>query len=213
MANKAKQVVEFATQETAISSLKDGAFKQAAAAKTLEDVAQYAIAHISGFPENVPDEAKDELYEGYRLKFDGLHPAKMYAVINDHIVEATQDHINAKNVEKMEIGVAYALSYTAQEYGKLANSRPELYKLVKPIREKCSTYCSNRLNDLKRAAKKILSEGQDRKRETLFFKESMDKVFETQEKSVKVKQDRKDATADLAKYRLAVKAFWDTYNR
>lgn len=213
MAKKAAQAVEFATQET-FTSLKDSAFKQAAAAQTLESVARFAIAQIKGFPEDVPTEAKDELYDGYRMKFDALNPAVIYAVISDHLVQATPEHMAADNVEKISIGVAYAFSYTSQEYGKLANTRPSLYKVIKEVREKCSTYCSNRLGDLKRAAKKILSEGQTKTRETLYFKESMEKMFSMQEKSVKVKQDRqKDATADLAKYRLAVKAFWDTYNK
>jgi hypothetical protein len=40
----------------------------------------------------------------------------------------------------------------------------------------------------------------------------MTKVFETQGKSVKVKQDRGDTTADALKYKTAVKAFWTAYN-
>ena len=35
---------------------------------------------------------------------------------------------------------------------------------MKTIREKTSTYCSNRLGDLKRAANKILNEGKERNR-------------------------------------------------
>ena len=148
MAKSAAKAVESATQGS-FTSLKDSAFQQAGAAKTLEDVARYALTQIKDFPKEVPTEAKDSLYEGYRMKFDALQPAVMYAVINDHYVRATPEHIKAANVEKVEIGVPYAYSYSAQEFGKLANTNPALHALVKSIREKCSTYCSNRLGDLK----------------------------------------------------------------
>lgn len=144
---------------TEFKSLKDGAFQQAGAAQTLEDVARFVLMKIPGFPKDIPAEGKDELYEGYRMKYDTLKPKKTYAVINDHLVLATDEHIKAKNVEKIEVGVAFAYSFSSQEFGKLANTRPSLHAVVKEIREGCSTYCSNRLGDLKRAATRILKEG------------------------------------------------------
>ena len=163
MAKSAAKAVESATQGS-FTSLKDSAFQQAGAHQTLESVARYALSQIKDFPKEVPTEAKDALYEGYRMKFNALQPAVLYAVINDHYVRATPEHIKAENVEKVEIGVPYAYSYSAQEFGKLANTNPALHALIKEIREKCSTYCSNRLGDLKRAANKILNEGKERNR-------------------------------------------------
>jgi hypothetical protein len=163
MAKSAAKAVESATQ-VSFTSLKDSAFQQAGAHQTLESVARYALTQIKDFPKEVPTEAKDALYEGYRLKFNALQPAIMYAVINGHYVLASQEHIKADNVEKVEIGIPYAYSYSAQEFGKLANTNPALHALVKTIREKTSTYCSNRLGDLKRAANKILNEGKERNR-------------------------------------------------
>jgi len=163
MAKSAAKVVESATQ-VSFTSLKDSAFQQAGAHQTLESVARYALTQIKDFPKEVPTEAKDSLYEGYRMKFDALQPAVMYAVINGHYVRATQEHVAADNVEKVNIGVPYAYSYSAQEFGKLANTNPALHALIKEIREKCSTYCSNRLGDLKRAATRILNEGRERQR-------------------------------------------------
>jgi hypothetical protein len=154
------QAVESATQ-VSFSSLKDSAFQQAGAAKTLEDVARYVLGKVKDFPKEISTEAKDELYDGYRMKFNLLKPEVMYAVINDHYVIATPEHAKNDKVEKVNIGVPYAYSYSAQEFGKLANTNPALHALIKEIREKCSTYCSNRLGDLKRAASKILKEGQE----------------------------------------------------
>ena len=90
------------------TSLKDSAYQQAGAHQTLESVARFVLSEVADFPAQVPVEAKDSLYEGYRMKFDTLQPATMYAVISGHYVLATQEHITTKAVEKVEIGVAYA---------------------------------------------------------------------------------------------------------
>ena len=105
-----KTEVSLDTTTNTFASLKDGAFQQAGAAQTLESFARFTLAKIAGFPKDVPAEAKDELYDGYRMKFDAINPAVTYAVINDHYVLATEEHKANKSVEKVEIGVAHAFS-------------------------------------------------------------------------------------------------------
>ena len=214
MATKAAKAVESATQ-VSFTSLKDSAFQQAGAHQTLESVAHYVLAHVKDFPKEVSTEAKDALYEGYRMKFDALKPAVMYAVINGHYVLATEEHKAAKNVEKVEIGIPYAYSYSAQEFGKLANTNPALHALVKEIREKTSTYCSNRLGDLKRAATRILNDGQDRKRTAnKDFAEFIDEWFkETAPTRLKSASSRRDATADDKRFNEAKVAFMVIWKR
>lgn len=213
MAKSAKTAAAF-TQTPSFTSLKDSAFQQAGAAQTLESVARYAIEKIAGFPADIPSEAKDELYEGYRMKFDALNPKVTYAVVNDHYIRATQEHMDAKNVEKIEIGVAYAFSYSSQEFGKLANTRPALHALIKEVREKCSTYCSNRLGDLKRAARKILSEGQPRQRSAnKDFAEWVEIFFkDTAPTRLKSAAARGDSTADQKRWNEAKVAFMVKWN-
>ena len=196
------------------ASLKDGAFQQAGADSTLESFAKYAIEKIAGFPEEVPSEAKDELYEGYRMRFDQLNPKKTYAVIDGHYVRATEDHLMTANVEKIEIGVAYAYSYSSQEFGKLAQERPALHALVKMVREKCSTYCSNRLGDLKRRAKRILNEGKERTRTAnKNFEEFVEEWFkETAPTRLKGAKARSDATANEKRFNDAKVAFMVKWN-
>ena len=208
MASKASKVVEFATQP-AFTSLKDSAFQQAGAYQTLESVARFALAEIKDFPKEVPTEAKDALYEGYRMKFDQLQPSVCYAVINGHYVLATQEHIKTENVEKVNIGVPYAYSYSAQEFGKLANTNPALHALVKGIREKCSTYCSNRLGDLKRAATKLLNEGKERQRGVnKDFAEFVEAWFkDTAPDRLKSAKNRGDSSADDKRFNEAKVAF------
>jgi len=196
---------------TTFTSLKDLGYQQAKTGDTLETQAQYAIDKIAGFPADVPAEARAELYEGYRLRCADNKPPVTYAVIDGHYVLATEEHIKNKKVEKIEVGVAYAFSYTSQEFGKLANTNPALHGLLKQWRDDVADYCSNRLGDLKSKAKKILNKGQASSRTTLDFSQSMTNVFTTQEKSVKVKQAKGDTTADPAKFKIAVTAFWKAY--
>ena len=198
-----------------ISSLKDLGYQQAKTGDSLETQAQFALDNITGFPEDVPSEAKDALYDGYRMRYSERNPATMYAVVNDHYVLATPEQVQNKKVEKVEMGVAYAFSYSSQEFGKLKNTNPALHGIIKTIRDDVADYCSNRLGDLSRACKRILAKrnGTTVSRKTLDFAESMTNVFNAQEKSVKVKEAKRDTTANSAKYALAVKAFWLTYNK
>ena len=196
-----------------ISSLKDLGYQQAKTGDSLETQAQFALENIKGFPDDVPSEARESLYDGYRMRYSERKPAVMYAVINDHYVIATPEQVQNKKIEKIEIGVSYAFAYSSQEFGKLKNTNPALHGIIKSVRDDVSDYCSNRLGDLRRAAKKLTAKKDGATRTTLDFAQSMLKAFEAQEKSVKVKQAKGDTTANSAKFALAVKAFWTTYNK
>ena len=147
-----------------IKDLEDLGYQQAGNFDASQRMAQFAMAQIAGFPDEVPSEAKDKLYAGYRKRFSQNNPAKVYAVINGHYVLATQEHLDNPKVEKSNIGVEFAFSFTSQEFGKLSGHNPALHTVVKEIRERTSTYCSNRLSDLKRAVRKLMNNGKDRKR-------------------------------------------------
>ena len=194
------------------ASLRDMGYQQAKTGDNLTTQAQFAIDSIMGFPADIPAEAKSELYAGYQLRYNENHPAETYAVINGHYVKATDEQVKNKKVEKVEIGVAYAFSYSSQEFGKLANTNPALHAIVKKWRSDVSDYCSNRLGDLKRAATKLLNKGKTTQRQTLDFAESAKKVFDQLGNSVKVKAGRGDTTADPVKFKQAVDAFWKTYS-
>ena len=195
------------------SSLRDLGYQQAGTGDSLDSQAEYALANITGFPEDVPSEAKDALYDGYRMRYSERKPATMYAVINDHYVLATPEQVQNKKIEKIDVGVAYAFAYSSQEFGKLKNTNPALHSIIKVIRDDVADYCSNRLGDLKRSAKRLINKSDGSSRTTLDFAQSMLKAFEAQEKSVKVKQAKGDTTANSAKFTLAVKSFWMTYNK
>ena len=209
---KAKASVD--TSTSTFTSLKDLGYQQAGNFEKSISMAQYALDNIVGFPTDVPTESKDALYEGYRMKFNELQPAKVFAVINDHYVLATQEHMDAKNVEKIEVGVAYAYSYSSQEFGKLANTNPALHGLIKAVREKCSTYCSNRLSDLKRAAKNILNKDKSRDRTANkdFAEFVADWFKDTAPTRLKSAEARRDSTADSKRFNEAKVAFMVKWN-
>lgn len=192
-------------------SLRDMGYAQAKTGDSLAEQAQFALDNIPSFPADIPAEARAELYSGYQLRFNENRPPVTYAVINGHYTLATGEQLSNTKVEKIDVGVAYAFSYSSQEFGKLASTNPALHGLLKKWRDDVNDYCSNRLGDLKRAATKLLNAGKTQQRQTHDFVESMTKLFEAQAKSVKVKAGRGDSTASEAKYKLAVAAFWKAY--
>lgn len=196
------------TVDVQFKDLEDLGYQQAGTFETSVQQAQYAIAQIPGFPEEVSDEARTKLYTGYRRRFGQKNPAVVYAIINDHYVLATQEHIANNAVQKANIGVDYAYSFSQQEFGKLANTNPALHKLIKDIRDKTSTYCSNRLGDLKRSARKILDAGKERKRSSnKNFSEFVDAFFDDARTRLTSAKSRGDKTADEARFNKAVVAF------
>ena len=195
------------------SGLSDLGYKQAKIGDSLTQTAKYALEKISGFPEEISPEAKSELYSGYFKRYSENNPPVMYAVINGHYVRATVEHIDNKAVEKIAVGVDYAFALTAQEFGKLKNTEPEKHGLIAKVRDAAQTYASNRLGDLKRAAKKLIApNGAARTRTTMDFVQSVQKALDYFEGSVKVKAAKGDTTANIVQFRVARDAFWKAYN-
>ena len=191
-----------------ITSLEDAGFVQAGAHEVADQVAHFVMAQVPNFPDEIPAETKDALYKGYRRKFALLKSTELYAVVGDHLIKASPDQIENPKVEKIEIGVDYAFSYTSQEFGKLRGERPALHAIVGDIREKASTYCSNRLSDLKRAVRKIKNKGKERQRvANKNFAEYVEKFFEDSLDRIKSAQARGDSTANLDRFNKAKVAF------
>ena len=187
-------------------------FAQAGTGDALTSHAQKAISLIVGFPETVTDEARADLYVGYRKRWDSNHPAKLYAVIDGNYVEATADMVKNKKVEKVEIGMHHIFSYTQQEFGKLKLIQPALYSVMQPIRGEINDYCSGALGDLKKKARDIIKKKNPTPRApNLDFSDwLMDKekgVIPAMREKCKNSKRRGDATADEARLNEAIIAF------
>ena len=198
-----------------ISSLKDGAYKQALANDRMRGVARFVMEKCKAFPESVPDEVKAELYAGYQLRFNEVNKADRYAIVNDHylLIDGSNTALEDEK-EKVVIGTDYAMSFSQQQYGKLKNENPYLHAIIKQWRDRVNTYCSNRLGDLKRQARTILNEGKTRERSaTADFAHRLDEVF----KDLRIKcdnaQKRGDETADKKKFDLARSAFMTAWSK
>jgi hypothetical protein len=212
MATKAQAVP--VTNEQ-ITSLKDGAYKQALANDRMRSVARYVLDQSKGFPETVADEVKEQLYDGYRLRFNEVNRPQTYAVVNDHylLIDGSNPALSDEK-EKVIIGVDYCFAYSQQQYGKLKNENPYLHAIVKEWRDKVNTYCSNRLGDLKRQARTILNEGKTRERgATADFAKRLDDVFKDLRLKCDNAQKRGDETADKAKFDVARNAFMTAWSK
>lgn len=200
--------------KSTITSLKDGAYQQAKAGDQVISVAKYVMSKVAGFPENLPDEAKAELVEGYRLRFNENNPPVTYAVVSGNylLVDGTNEELkNAK--EKVIIGVDYAYSFSQQQFGQLGKDNPTLHAIVRDWRDRSSSYCSNRIKDLKRQAKAILMSGVKRDRAvTALFSKRLDDTFKDLASKCKLASDRGDETANLKRYNEAKIAFMVKWN-
>ena len=212
---KQASAVEFKS----FTSIKDSAYNQALASDKMRGVARYVMTQCPSFPDQIPDEIKAELNEGYRLRFNESNPPKTYVVVNDHyiLVDGSNPDLE-KEKEKVIIGVDYAcVSFTQQQYGKLKNENPYLHAIIKEWRDKTNVYCSNRLGDLKRQAKTILNEGKTRERSaTLDFAHRVAEIFKGDQGLVvkcKNAKARGDDTADEKKLSLAINAFMVQWNK
>jgi len=209
----AKPAVTTQTGETlSFTSIADLGYKQALTSDTLSTQAKWALENITGFPDDITLEGKAELYTGYQKRFSENNPPVMYAVINGHYVKASPEHIENKAVEKIAVGFDFAYSLTSQDFGKLKNTEPEKHAVIAKVRGDVQTYCSNKLGDLKRAANKLVNGKNGKTRTTIDFTVSVKTAFDALEKSVKVKQGKGDTTANQLKFRMAIDAFWNTYN-
>jgi hypothetical protein len=194
------------------TSLQDAGYQQAGAYQTTESVAKYVVSQDASFPTEVASEVKDALYGGYKMKFAQLFEPVVYAVVNDHYVRATPEHMKSDNIEKIKISVDHAYSYSQQEFGKLKNTRPALHTLIGEVRDKTSTYCSNRMGELKRVAIRLQKEarGEEGKTRTANknFEEFVDDWFkDVAESRLKTAKSRGDTTADAKRFTNAKIAF------
>ena len=135
MATAKKTIAHNVELITPILSYTDGAFKQATASDTVTDFAKFVMEKNSGFGTadfKLSDKVKEEIIQGYRMRFSARNPAKAYAVIGNEYfdMEKIEPSQKDKVKEKIEVGVEVALNFTSNEFGKLANDRPQYHKLI-----------------------------------------------------------------------------------
>ena len=201
--------------KSTLVSISDIALNHGRAENAILACAVLALDKIKGFPvlKDVSEENMTSLRDGYALAYKEVFKPKTYAVINGHYVQASPEHISNDKVEKITMTLDYCMSFTAKEIGTMFKDEPEKKKLIRGVRDSLSTYVTKKITRLVTKANEILKarSGETTKREVVLFEQSVNKFFEAQIKSVKVKEKRGDASANPVKFLSAVEAFWKAY--
>ena len=208
----AEAIISTATADQPITSLVDLGYRQSGTRDSLQNQARYAIKNIVGFPESIDDDSKAQLYQGYKRRYNEGHPPIMFAIVGGNylVFDSLTPEGQSKVTEKVSIGIDVVYSYTQQEYGKLSTSDPAKYAVIKSIREKCNTYMSGCLGDLKGAARKaIKADNPDstKRAPNKDFATKVDDALDGLMTNVKTALKRGDATADKDRLMKAIAAF------
>jgi len=170
----------------------------------------WALDNIKGFPDDIESEPKSELYEGFRQRYSEQHPEVEYAVIDGNYLPVDQLPPDAKVMERLNIGVIHAFSYTQQAFGALKEIDLQKYELLKGIRTKVNKYCFNCLSDLKAAARKVQKQRNPEsstRAATDAFNVAAAKMLSKMKERVKSAAARGDVSADAKALDAAIIAF------
>jgi len=182
-------------------SLKDAAYQAARSIEGVEAAARYIRATCPTFADEQPAEVMEQLDAGWLLRYSELKPAKMFFLNEDGRtwVEVVEGAHAPEKAGKREIGIIYAMSYTAQAYGTLKNSDPSLHAILKPMRDDFSKYRSNRKGDIIRYIRKAerAEAGDQGRSPTKAFAEFCTDTLDNLVTRCKNAKARGDDTADL----------------
>ena len=206
-----KTAIAEAVQEVSYKSYRDFGYSVAKKSDASRLDGAWALDNIQNFLTEPPKEALSELKEGFRQRYSETHPDTAYAVVDGNYIPRDQLPPDAKVLENVNIGVAYAFSFTQQAYGALKAEDLPKYQLLQDLRDRVNKYCSNCLADLKAAARKVEKQRNPEsstRAATLAFGEFLDKQFDAWNQRCKTAEARgNDPTADSRALREAIIAF------
>lgn len=191
-------------------NLKQIGYQQATNKDNERSLARSVYEAFPNFDEEVSDEAKAELYLGYQLRVAENQPKikQGFIVESGNYIPVDDDKFNAHKGEKYLRTVENIMTYTPQAFGALRQSNPQLHAVIKAERDQVSKYCSNRLNDLKKAIKALKNEGKPRERgATRSFAETVKETMDGLKKKCANAKARVDETADEKKLISAISEF------
>ena len=212
-----KTAIASAVQEVSYKSYRDFGYSVAKKSDASRLDGAWALDNIPNFLTEPPKEALSELKEGFRQRYSETHPDVEYAVVDGNYIPRDQLPPDAKVLENVNIGVAYAFSFTQQAYGALKAEDLPKYQLLQDLRDKVNKYCFNCLSDLKAAARKVEKQRNPEsttRAATLAFMEFVGNSFETWSQRCKTAEARgNDPTANSAALREARIAFMVAYEK
>lgn len=213
-------------------NLKDAGYRIAKHGEGSKAIAQWVMDKHPEFPAKIEETVKSALYDGFAQRsteivgdtYFFMGDTGMYLEIGNSVdspekitPEILATKFKGKEIVKMNPTIAW--SYTGTEFGLLNNTKSDKYNkplhtIVSVSREKFRKYAHNALDDLIKAAKRILNKDTPRTRNgNDSFIMAVEKVFGTLEKRAKTAEKRQsDSTANSSKHAIAVKAYWTAYN-
>ena len=193
-----KPVVAFA----AVQSFKDAGYQSAVSGERTAAIARFVYDKCPTFLDEVPKEIKNELEEGFAIRWQEINPAVKY----------TTDWVPSDK-GNIEVTLAFALSYSQQAFGQMKNEDPVKHSVIKQVRDAFNKYKSNRLADLRTAVRRVANEGKTTTRQQAKqFVAWLDDTFDTMKARCKTATARGDADANEVKLRVAIDAFKRAYH-
>lgn len=213
------------------TSYKDAGYRIARIGEGSQAVAAFMVkdpAFAANPKVNDHKEIRHDLAEGYKMRAHELKGQSYYIVSKDtgawlelcntHDDDDWKAKLEKAQAEKREVkilNVHVASGYSQQEFGRMKKEDPAMHEAISAWRTYWRGYEHNCNASLEEAVRNLFKakSGEKKTRTTVDFVDSVKKSFDSFEKSVKVKQDRGDETADPVRFRMARDAFWKVYNK
>ena len=228
MATKAKagQAVQQAVtlELPVINSMKDVGYQQARLGNTMRHVALAALEREPDLPETFSEQGKAEFLSGVDLCYNDSHPVTTYFKLDGNWLPAESFEVGAdvSKLHSMQIGTAFCMAMSGQEYGALNNPKSTtydagLYSVVKVWRTRIKGYRHNKTMDLLTQVRKIIKEKEGKSQTRAprdEFTEWLKSWYVTAEKRCKTSVALYgDTTADLERFKRAQAAFIREYDK
>jgi hypothetical protein len=208
---KIKALMEDVKKAVEYKSIRDFGYSVAGKTDAVRADGAWALDNIKNFLGEPAKDDINELKEGFRLRYAANNPDVEYAVVDGNYIPKDQLPADAKVLESVKIGVAYAFSFTQQAYGALKNDDLKKYQIIQDLRDKVNKYTSGCLSDLKAAARKVEKQRNPEsstRAATLAFYDFVDKSFDAWKQRCKSAEARgNDPTADSDALNAAIVAF------
>jgi hypothetical protein len=195
------------TLNTEFNNLKNAAYSFAVIGDYATNVAKYVLEQCPSFLDSVPKEVEAQLVEGFALKAQELRNESA------HIPRRFNNEWIPDPKGGVEVTIAYAMSFSQQEFGRMRIAEPVKHGVIKSVRDAFSKYKNARMNALRNAIKSLNKETKPRAENKDFAKFISDTMDSILSKAKSVGARNNDATCDQVKTRMAVDAFNNVWNK
>jgi hypothetical protein len=201
------QAVSTITLATEFHNLKNAGYSFAVIGDYATNVAKYVFQECPSFLDSIPKEVDAQLTEGFALKAqelrnDAVHIPKRF---NNEWIPDPQGGV--------EVTIAYAMSFSQQEFGRMRIADPVKHGVIKSVRDAFSKYKNARMTALRNAIKSLNKETKPRKENKDYATFISDTMTAILDKAKSVSARNNDATCDQVKTRMAVDAFNKVWNK